>query len=108
MTDWDDMERIWNWIYVEELRTLSEEVSTNLPPLIMPLSFGRLSRFALQSAPCPVNRSAVEPSTQPRAGSTDLFRNLQRTRPVHECPGGPFLVRLSRATASYIKEEMCL
>ena len=24
--DWDDMERIWNWVYTEELGTLSEEV----------------------------------------------------------------------------------
>lgn len=24
--DWDDMERIWSWIYAEELGTLSEEV----------------------------------------------------------------------------------
>ncbi|KAF8140249.1 actin-related protein [Boletus edulis] len=28
VTDWDDMERIWSWIYAEELGTLSEE-----PPL---------------------------------------------------------------------------
>lgn len=26
VTDWDDMEKIWNWIYVEELATPSEEV----------------------------------------------------------------------------------
>ncbi|KIM24045.1 hypothetical protein M408DRAFT_76487 [Serendipita vermifera MAFF 305830] len=25
VTDWDDMERIWNWVYAEELTTLSEE-----------------------------------------------------------------------------------
>jgi len=25
VTDWDDMERIWNYVYSEELRTLSEE-----------------------------------------------------------------------------------
>ncbi|PVG03349.1 putative centractin [Serendipita vermifera] len=25
VTDWDDMERIWNWVYAEELSTLSEE-----------------------------------------------------------------------------------
>ena len=28
VTDWDDMERIWNWVYAEELGTLSEEVRT--------------------------------------------------------------------------------
>ena len=27
VTDWDDMERIWSWVYAEELGTLSEEVS---------------------------------------------------------------------------------
>jgi centractin len=26
VNDWDDMERIWNWVYAEELGTLSEEV----------------------------------------------------------------------------------
>lgn len=29
VTDWDDMERIWNFVYTEELRTLSEEVSSS-------------------------------------------------------------------------------
>ena len=28
VTNWDDMERIWNWVYAEELGTLSEEVRT--------------------------------------------------------------------------------
>lgn len=26
VTDWDDMERIWQWVYQEELKTMSEEV----------------------------------------------------------------------------------
>ena len=30
VTDWDDMERIWSWIYAEELGTLSEEVGPAL------------------------------------------------------------------------------
>lgn len=30
VTDWDDMERIWNWVYAEELGTLSEEVRSYL------------------------------------------------------------------------------
>lgn len=30
VTDWDDMERIWSWVYAEELGTLSEEVCLNL------------------------------------------------------------------------------
>jgi centractin len=27
VTDWDDMERIWQWVYEDGLKTLSEEVS---------------------------------------------------------------------------------
>ena len=30
VTDWDDMERIWNFVYTEELRTLSEEVNRSV------------------------------------------------------------------------------
>lgn len=29
VTDWDDMERIWSWVYAEELGTLSEEVRSS-------------------------------------------------------------------------------
>jgi centractin len=32
ITDWDDMERIWQYIYSEELKTLSEEVSAGALP----------------------------------------------------------------------------
>ena len=27
VTDWDDMERIWGWVYAEGLKALSEEAS---------------------------------------------------------------------------------
>lgn len=45
VTDWDDMERIWSWVYAEELGTLSEEVrlsgsiapTASLPPLQHPV-----------------------------------------------------------------------
>jgi centractin len=33
VTDWDDMERIWSWVYAEELGTLSEEVRILKPTL---------------------------------------------------------------------------
>src|SRR5947207_15494076 len=32
VTDWDDMERIWQYVYSEELKTLSEEVCTPCVP----------------------------------------------------------------------------
>jgi len=37
VTDWDDMERIWNWVYAEELGTLSEEVSASFFPVEIPV-----------------------------------------------------------------------
>jgi len=44
VTDWDDMERIWNWVYAEELGTLSEEVRqfSRVPALAL-MSFSILS-----------------------------------------------------------------
>ena len=30
VTDWDDMERIWQYVYAEELKTVSEDVSSRL------------------------------------------------------------------------------
>jgi len=48
VTNWDDMERIWSWVYAEELGTLSEEVrletdlnSSTLPDL--PIHFTNLT-----------------------------------------------------------------
>jgi len=35
VTDWDDMERIWNWVYAEELGTLSEEVRFTFISLLL-------------------------------------------------------------------------
>lgn len=41
VTDWDDMERIWNWVYAEELGTLSEEVSPSSFTNVARLRWGR-------------------------------------------------------------------
>ena len=37
VTDWDDMEKIWHYVYSEELKTMSEEVCTR--SLGMPMLF---------------------------------------------------------------------
>jgi actin-related protein len=52
VTDWDDMERIWNWVYAEELGTLSEEVSPSFS-----LEDSSLILY-LKLASCPFNRGA--------------------------------------------------
>lgn len=45
VTDWDDMERIWEWVYGEGLKTLSEEVRRNL---------GELDRHMADKKPCSI------------------------------------------------------
>jgi actin-related protein len=54
VTDWDDMERIWSWIYAEELGTLSEEVC--------PLSNidARTFRSECPKAPSSLDRSPAQ------------------------------------------------
>lgn len=58
VTDWDDMERIWSWIYAEELGTLSEEVRHNPVQLVL-----RVSNTCL-AAPRASDRSSAESSKQ--------------------------------------------
>jgi centractin len=43
VTDWDDMERIWQHIYTEELKSLPEEVISTFPPSCGTDSLGLLA-----------------------------------------------------------------
>lgn len=46
VTDWDDMERIWSWVYAEELGTLSEEAwSMDCPPWSLPSSISSIRYY---------------------------------------------------------------
>lgn len=56
--DWDDMERIWQWVYTEELGTLSEEVR------ICYLSSFILLTSSLWIASCAFDRSAAKSTGQ--------------------------------------------
>ena len=50
VTDWDDMERIWSWVYAEELGTLSEEVrDLFISALHTPYAHGLNTRLAASS-----------------------------------------------------------
>jgi len=56
VTDWDDMERIWSWVYAEELGTLSEEAGQLLilhSPLADPFTASGV-----------VDRGTTEPTEQ--------------------------------------------
>lgn len=89
VTDWDDMERIWEYVYGEGLKTLSEEVR------------GQKSRLAIWCvttdivciAPRPIDGTAPEPTKQPRHRRPDPLRDLQRPRPAHLHPGRPLPLR---------------
>jgi actin-related protein len=58
VTDWDDMERIWQYVYTEELKTVSEDVSC------MHLD----STFAASSS---AHRTTTQPKRKPRHGCSD-------------------------------------
>jgi hypothetical protein len=71
VTDWDDMERIWEWVYGEGLKTLSEEVS--IPPTqIRGIELGgsfnlnpedQETRLLTEiAASCLINRTTSQPS----------------------------------------------
>ena len=55
VTDWDDMQRIWSWVYAEELGTLSEEVSTLNPRL------KRLNKRDFQQHPVLLTEAPLNP-----------------------------------------------
>lgn len=64
VTDWDDMERIWQYVYTEELKTLSEEVWHSLGPMraetLLDDSFrGRLLTEIGLTAPSPLDRTST-------------------------------------------------
>jgi centractin len=54
VTDWDDMEKIWQYVYSEELKTLSEEVSCS------PLTPRKPNAHLLEIAPSPSYRTPIE------------------------------------------------
>lgn len=80
VTDWDDMERIWNWVYAEELGTLSEEVravylgcAELLRASIWLACLTRVVLGMICSAPGATDRGAVKSSNEPRIGSTNIL-----------------------------------
>lgn len=60
VTDWEDMERIWQYIYTDELKTLSEEVRTHTH-----IHFYILSSYTHTSiASCLVDRGTFKSSSK--------------------------------------------
>ena len=60
VTDWDDMEKIWSYIYSEELKTLPEEAYP-------------LSRVVLTVASCAVDRGTLESASKPRPSRPNIL-----------------------------------
>ena len=99
VTDWDDMERIWNWVYAEELGTLSEEVrylylgGAELCPIDS--FYDRVLAFSchIHLASGATHRGTVKPSNEPRIGSANLLRYFQCPRSLHICTSRFITVR---------------
>jgi centractin len=64
--DWDDMERIWGWVYSDGLKALSEEVS--LHP-----RWSVVYQKLRSAASCPLDGSSVESTAESRRRRPDLF-----------------------------------
>lgn len=67
VTDWDDMERIWEWVYGEGLKTLSEEVRMLLlAPTYKNWAWNPVWVMKLEanggSASCLINRTTTQPT----------------------------------------------
>lgn len=85
VTDWDDMERIWSWVYAEELGTLSEEVSQ-----LIVLHRTPTNPFAASSV---IDRGTAESTEQQGYRCTDILRHIQRPGAVHLGAGCTLTVR---------------
>lgn len=103
VTDWDDMERIWQFVYTEELKTLSEEVRDVCPrPLEtsawvirsrtsshMTDSFGIV--LTASSAP---DRGPTQSESKSRHRCANTLRNLQCPCPLHLDPSRAISIRI--------------
>lgn len=88
VTDWDDMERIWEYVYGEGLKTLSEEVC------LIATKDGGSPATVLTSyaAPRSSDRATFEPSKQSRYSCADSFRNVQCPGSAHIYPSCSFII----------------
>lgn len=86
VTDWDDMEKIWQFVYTEELKTLSEEVCQLLTQ-------GGIGISVIATASRSPHGTAAEPSSQPGHRCPASLRNIQYSRALHLYPSSPFPLR---------------
>lgn len=70
VTDWDDMEKIWEYVYSEGLKTMSEEVRSLFANCAL-LSKWRSFSDCQSLAPGPPHRTTAQSSRQPRHGRPD-------------------------------------
>ena len=65
VTDWDDMEKIWQYVYSEELKTMSEEVCATLSMSLWNRSLPIFSRLTISpgglTASSTTHRAPIEP-----------------------------------------------
>ena len=74
VTDWEDMERIWTWVYVEELRVLSEEVRLahrNTSTVHCSASCKRRRALTRRAAPYSPHRTSPQSPSKPHDSRPD-------------------------------------
>jgi hypothetical protein len=88
VTDWDDMERIWGWVYAEGLKALSEEVGSGRGRTVLSVHVGASQLLRRYVASRAVDRGAIESTTKQGCCSADLLRDVQRPSILHQRAGG--------------------
>jgi len=96
VTDWDDMERIWSWVYAEELGTLSEEVGRP-----MSLNDRLADPFPASSV---IDRGTAEPTEQQGHRCTDILRHIQRPSAVHISTGRSLTVSVRALSLRFLTD----
>jgi len=89
VTDWDDMERIWQWVWSEGLKTLSEDVWDHLGDTLK-----KTWLTLTATASRVINRTALESSIKSRDCRPDSVRNFQYPCTLHIDPSCALAVRL--------------
>lgn len=112
--DWNDMERIWQYVYSkEQLQTFSEEVCIleccPICTVVQIVSVNITAMICIQGlldnvfkstslASCAPYWGTTEPQQKPWACSWSVLRDLQRPGPFHLNAGSPQLVSQKKDT----------
>lgn len=97
VTDWDDMERIWQYVYTEELKTVSEDVSIasgysdRWSTVERSIGDWLILGFVASSA---AHRTSAQPAAKSRLRRTNSFRDIQCSCSIYIDTSSPITIRI--------------